>query len=234
MPGNSWGAARAAERGSRPVIMDTRQTLHRVPLLLVAAFARLLHPLFSPTSFCGRLLPQRGGRRATNTWHQPQKQFGWLDFFLQQMNSSWMSKVLALADFLFARDIRMKIFAPASENFFLLSLNLPLWLLLHVSSSLFDISSSNSQYPIFRYWRKSLDKNNSRFPPSNIGRAGCLLYISLIWMQGRRSTMTVMFAQADPSQPPHMVLYMWSGGVVFLCALCLWMTTLSMGKSNPI
>ena len=93
MPGNSWGAARAAEKGSRPVIMDTRQTLHRVPLLLVAAFARLLHPLFSPTSFCGRLLPQRGSRRATNTWHQPQKQFGWLDFFLPQMNSSWMSKV---------------------------------------------------------------------------------------------------------------------------------------------
>ena len=44
-------------------------------------------PSFLPR-FCGRLLPQRGGRRATNTWHQPQKQFGGLDFFLPQMNSS--------------------------------------------------------------------------------------------------------------------------------------------------
>ena len=32
--------------------------------------------------------------------------------------------------------------------------------------------------------------------------------------------MTVMFAQADPSQPPpHMVLYMWSVG----CGIFMWL-----------
>ena len=120
----------------------------------------------------------------------------------------------------------------------------PLWLLVHVSGSLFDISSSKSQYPIFRYWRKSLDKNNIRFPPSNIGLAGCLLYISLLWMQGRRSAMTVMFGQVDPSLPTttygalYVVcrvcgIFIWSGLLfVYGWPLCVWTKVIQFSREN--
>ena len=51
--------------------------------------------------------------------------------------------------------------------------------------------------------------------------------------------MTVMFAQADPSLPTttygalYVVCKVWYFYVV-RSALCLWMTTLCMDKSNPI
>ena len=198
-------------------------------------------PSFLPR-FCGRLLPQRGGRRATNTWHQPQKQFGWLDFFLLQMNSSWIFKVSTSSTScwrIFSLQektaLEWKLFTPASEYFFffLRTFHFGCFCMYPAACSFFDISNSNSQYPIFRYWRKSLDKNNSRLPPSNIGRAGCLLYISLIWMQGRWSAMTVMFAQADPSLPAttygalYVVCRVWYFHVVSLVyvygwPLCSW------------